>query len=50
MFAERPGMRKLFLTTILVVAALAVLHQAEHAHAGEHCGFWGSIEAGLSCR
>jgi hypothetical protein len=45
-------MRALLLSSLLVALVLVVLHQANHAHAGEptHCGFWGSIEAGLSCR
>ena len=35
-----------------IAFALLFLHQANHAHAGEptRCGFWGSMEAGMSCR
>jgi hypothetical protein len=45
------SMRATLLISILVVAVLAILHET-HAHAGEptRCGFWTSIEAGLSCR
>ena len=45
------GMRTILLTSLLIVAVLAILHQT-HAHAGEptRCGFWESIEAGLTCR
>jgi hypothetical protein len=44
-------MRALFLLSLILALALG-LYQANHAHAGEptRCGFWGSIEAGLSCR
>jgi hypothetical protein len=44
-------MRMLF---ILALAASFILgiYEARHAHAGEpsRCGFWGSMEAGMSCR
>jgi hypothetical protein len=45
-------MRPMLLTFVLVVAVLAILHRETHANGGEptHCGFWGAIEAGLSCR
>jgi hypothetical protein len=45
------SMRAILLICILVVAVLAAVHET-HAHAGEppRCGFWDSIEAGLSCR
>jgi hypothetical protein len=50
--AMPPRMRTLFLSLFFIVAVLAFLHQANHAHAGEptRCGFWGSMEAGMSCR
>jgi len=46
-------MRTLFLSSLFIALALVVLiHQSHHAHAGEptRCGFWGSMEAGMSCR
>jgi hypothetical protein len=45
------GMRTILLISVLVIAVLAIVHET-HAHAGEptRCGFWDSIEAGLSCR
>jgi hypothetical protein len=45
-------MRALFLSCLFIVFALVLLHQTNHAHAGEptRCGFWGSMEAGMSCR
>jgi len=45
-------MRTLLLSLFVVVAVLAFLHEADHAHAHEppRCGFWGSMEAGMSCR
>jgi hypothetical protein len=51
MLVERSRMRALLLTSILIVAVLAIVHET-HAHAGEptRCGFWSSIEAGLSCQ
>ena len=50
-FGERPTMRTLFVLSLISALALG-LYQANHAHAGEptRCGFWSSIEAGLSCR
>jgi hypothetical protein len=50
-FGERRRMRALFLLSLIFASALG-LYQADHAHAGEptRCGFWSSIEAGLSCR
>ncbi|WP_201456079.1 hypothetical protein [Bradyrhizobium macuxiense] len=38
---------------IVVALAVAILIHAgtrAHAHVPPHCGFWTSIEAGLSCR
>jgi len=45
-------MRSLLLTSVFIALALVLLHQANHAHAGEptRCGFWGPMEAGMSCR
>ena len=48
-------MRALILSSSILIAfafVIVVLHPANYAHAGEptHCGFWTSIEAGLSCR
>jgi len=44
-------MRAILLISVLIVAILGIVHET-HAHTGEpaHCGFWGSIEAGLSCQ
>jgi hypothetical protein len=45
-------MRPFLLATTFIVFALVLVHQANHAHAGEptRCGFWGPMEAGMSCR
>lgn len=50
-FGERPAMRRLVLSSLFVVVALVFLYQASHAHAHEptRCGFWSSMEAGMSC-
>ena len=52
MFRELLPMRALVLSSLFIVLALVFLHQADHAHAGEptRCGFWGPMEAGMSCR
>jgi hypothetical protein len=53
MVGEPPNMRTLWLSLLFVAAVLIAVHQASsHAHAHEPpvCGFWDSIEAGLSCR
>jgi hypothetical protein len=52
LFGDAPRMRTLLLSIFFVVAVLAFLHEANHAHAGEptRCGFWGPMEAGMSCR
>lgn len=46
--------RRLLIPAVLVLLTLAVLvHESgtgAHAQAEKHCGFWTSIEAGLSCR
>ncbi|WP_244065692.1 hypothetical protein [Bradyrhizobium sp. Ce-3] len=44
-----------FIVPVLVVALAAaiLIHvggSRAHAHVPPHCGFWTSIEAGLSCR
>jgi hypothetical protein len=45
--------RRLLIPASLILLALAVLvHESgtrAHAHPAKHCGFWTSIEAGLSC-
>jgi hypothetical protein len=45
-------MRALLLSLFFITSVLVFLHQANHAHAGEptRCGFWGAMEAGMSCR
>ena len=45
-------MRRLVLSSLFVVVALVFLYQANHAHAREptRCGFWNSMDAGMSCR
>ncbi|MGY3445765.1 MULTISPECIES: hypothetical protein [unclassified Bradyrhizobium] len=38
---------------VLALAATILIHvggSRAHAHVPLHCGFWTSIEAGLSCR
>ncbi|MHC2437793.1 hypothetical protein [Bradyrhizobium sp. USDA 4451] len=38
---------------VLALAAAILIHvggSRAHAHVPLHCGFWTSIEAGLSCR
>jgi hypothetical protein len=52
MVGEAPRVRTFWLSLLFVAAVLIVVHQASHAHAHEPsvCGFWDSIEAGLSCR
>jgi len=46
--------RRLLLPAVLVLLTLVVLvHESgtrAHAQVEKHCGFWTSIEAGLSCR
>jgi hypothetical protein len=51
-FGERACMRTLLLSSFFIILALVLFHQAHHAHAGEptRCGFWGPMEAGMSCR
>jgi hypothetical protein len=51
-FRTTGRMRTLLMTSVFIIFALAYLHQATHAHAGEptRCGFWGSMEAGMSCQ
>jgi len=51
-FGRTDRMRALLLTSIFIAFALVLLHQTNHAHAGEptRCGFWGPMEAGMSCR
>jgi hypothetical protein len=45
-------MRIIWLSLVFLAAVLIVLHQEKHANAHEPtlCGFWSTIEAGLSCR
>jgi hypothetical protein len=45
-------MRRICLSILIVALLMAALHRKSHAYAVEppHCGFWGTIEAGLSCR
>jgi hypothetical protein len=45
-------MRIIWLSLVFLAAVLIVLHQAKDANAHEPtlCGFWSTIEAGLSCR
>jgi len=52
LFGERPAMRRLILSALFVAAALVFLYEADHAHAREptRCGFWSSMDAGMSCR
>jgi hypothetical protein len=49
--ANALAMRRLVLSSLFVVLALVFLYQANHAHAHEptRCGFWSSMEAGMSC-
>jgi hypothetical protein len=48
----RLAMRRLVLSSLFVAVALVFLYEANHAHAREptRCGFWSSMEAGMSCR
>jgi len=56
MSAERIPMRSRFIlfSSALVAFTIAILLFEAHAGTGmvaaEHCGFWTTIEAGLSCR
>ncbi len=56
MSAERVLMRSRFIifSSALVAFTVAILLYEAHAGTGmvaaEHCGFWTTIEAGLSCR
>ncbi|MGY3615123.1 hypothetical protein [Bradyrhizobium sp. USDA 10063] len=46
-------MRKLLVTlsaALLVGASLLVLRNELHARPATQCGFWGEMEAGMSCR
>ena len=46
--------RIVLLSSALVVFSIAIVlyeaHAGGPAHAAEHCGFWTTIDAGLSCR
>ncbi|UGA46692.1 hypothetical protein HU230_0011885 [Bradyrhizobium quebecense] len=46
--------RRLIVPVVVVALAAAILIHGggsrAHAHVPSHCGFWTSIEAGLSCR
>jgi hypothetical protein len=48
------SLRKLIVPAIVIALAAAILIHGggsrAHAHVPLHCGFWTSIEAGLSCR
>jgi hypothetical protein len=48
---ELAAMRTLLLLTLIFALVLGI-YEAKHAHAGEptRCGFWGSIDAGMSCQ
>ncbi|MCA6107825.1 hypothetical protein [Bradyrhizobium cenepequi] len=46
-------MRKLLITlsaALVVAASLLVLRNELHARPATQCGFWGEMEAGMSCR
>ena len=46
--------RIVLFSSALVVFSIAILlfeaHAGAPAHAAEHCGFWTTIDAGISCR
>ncbi|WP_342722143.1 hypothetical protein AAFG07_22885 [Bradyrhizobium sp. B097] len=48
------SLRRFIVPAAVVALAVAILIHAggsrAHAHVPSHCGFWTSIEAGLSCR
>jgi hypothetical protein len=50
--ANALAMRRLVLSSLFVAVALVFLHQSNHAHAREptRCGFWSSMDAGMSCQ
>jgi hypothetical protein len=52
MIGDRAAMRRFVLSSLFVTVALVFLYQANHAHAREptRCGFWSSMDAGMSCR
>ncbi|MGF6433052.1 MULTISPECIES: hypothetical protein [Bradyrhizobium] len=48
------SIRRYIVPVVVVALAAAILVHVggsrAHAHVPTHCGFWTSIEAGLSCR
>jgi len=52
--AGRMQIRRLVAPLAILALAIVILIHAggsrAHAHVPPHCGFWTSIEAGLSCR
>jgi hypothetical protein len=47
------GMRtrlSILLSVALLAAAILLVFRELHAHSVAQCGFWGSMEAGMSCR
>ncbi|TPQ32667.1 hypothetical protein C2U70_21145 [Bradyrhizobium guangdongense] len=53
MSVKRHGMRNrlmLLSSALVVVIGATLLYEARAGVPVEHCGFWTTIEAGLSCR
>jgi hypothetical protein len=50
---RRMSFRRFVVSAVVAALAAAILIHAggshAHAHVPPHCGFWTSIEAGLSC-
>ncbi|MVT50939.1 hypothetical protein GPL17_10595 [Bradyrhizobium yuanmingense] len=51
--SHMPGRITLFASALIVFTVAILLFEARAGashHAPDHCGFWTTIEAGLSCR
>lgn len=50
--SDRLALMRALQLTLIFALALGLYEARTHAHAGEptRCGFWGSMDAGMSCR